>query len=157
MKSYIYQITKKDTVRPLEASAISGILSPFGGNFADLIDIDANEREELITHLVNEILPKGMFSRCDADTIRYDGGIEQWAKEAMATVKERAGELDDFFSNNELCVAIDNPLRSPHLFFLDPDGKEGMAYSSFVLMHNINLLKPGTILHIGGIVEFYIL
>ena len=53
-------------------------------------EIDDEARRFHIDNLVNNILPKGMFELVSDDTIRYNGGAEQWRKDFVADIQRRA-------------------------------------------------------------------
>lgn len=40
--------------------------------------------------MVNHALPKGMFELISDDTMRYNGGIEQWKEEYVANIKKKS-------------------------------------------------------------------
>ena len=52
-------------------------------------EIDDEERKEDIDYLVNHALPKGMFELVSENTIRYNGGVEQWKEEYVANIRKR--------------------------------------------------------------------
>lgn len=52
-------------------------------------NIDDEERRERIENLVNNILPEGMFTLIDENTIRYNGGVEIWQEEWVKQIKEK--------------------------------------------------------------------
>ena len=56
-------------------------------------NINDEERKEDIACLVNDILPKGMFELVGDDTMRYNGGLEQWKEEYVANIHKRANAL----------------------------------------------------------------
>ena len=56
-------------------------------------NIDDESRKEDIAYLVNSALPKGMFEILSEDTMRYNGGIEQWKEEYVANIRKKAEAL----------------------------------------------------------------
>lgn len=76
MHSTIFQIT---TEKVEEKDALLNEDTLQQGDCSDLdycSDIDEEDRRERIECLVNEILPEGMFTLIDKNTIRYNGGVE---------------------------------------------------------------------------------
>lgn len=123
-------------------------------------EIDDDEREENIACLVDDILPKGMFTRMGANIIRYNGGIEQWKAEAIAKIKEKAAALtaDNYFhysSIYNLKNAVVNPLDTAYLFYTDAEGGQNWADQSHEFMQFVNGLEEGTLLYIGGVIDYH--
>ena len=77
-------------------------------------DIDDDIRMADIANLVNNVLPKGMFELISDDTMRYNGGIEQWKEEYVANIRKNAEAItvDNMLTHrgtHNLRKAIDNP------------------------------------------------
>lgn len=159
MHSRIFQITKKQVERKnyLNEDTLEQ------GDTA-LIDycseIDDDEREENIAYLVDSVLPKGMFTRLGDNILRYNGGMEQWQKEAVAKIKEEAVALtaDNYFNYSEynaLKKALDNPLYTAYLFYTDAEGGQSWADQSRDFMIFVSGLEAGTLLYIGGVIDYH--
>lgn len=123
-------------------------------------EIDDEERKEDIANLVNYALPKGMFEFVGDDTIRYNGGMEQWKEEYVANIRKKAEELTvvnmwQWSTTYYLKEAIKNPLDTDYHFYLDGDGCQSFAEQSFAFMQFVSNLEPGTILYIGGIIDYH--
>lgn len=123
-------------------------------------EIDDKERKEDIANLVNYALPKGMFELAGDDTIRYNGGMEQWKEEYVANVRKKAEELTvenmwQWSTTYYLEEAIKNPLGTDYHFYLDGDGCQSFTEQSFAFMLFVSNLEPGTILHIGGVIDYH--
>lgn len=123
-------------------------------------EIDDDEREENIACLVDDILPKGMFTRMGANIIRYNGGMEQWKAEAIAKIKEKAAALtaDNYFhysSIYNLKNAVVNPLDTAYLFYTDAEGGQSWAEKSHYFMQFVSGLEEGTLLYIGGVIDYH--
>ena len=125
-------------------------------------DISDEERKEEITNLVNSILPKGMFELVSEDTIRYTGdGMEQWKEKYAAEIRKKA---DAITTENmlefvgpvyQLEKALENPLDIAYHFYLDGEGYQSFAEKSFAFMEFVCTLEPGTILYIGGVIDYH--
>ncbi|NPD92090.1 hypothetical protein [Xylanibacter muris] len=123
-------------------------------------DIDDESRKEDIAYLVNSALPKGMFELLSEDTMRYNGGIEQWKEEYVANIRKKAEVLTaenmlTWSVSYNLRQAIENPLDVAYHFYLDGDGCQSFAEPSFAFMEFVCNLEPGTILYIGGVIDYH--
>ena len=110
--------------------------------------------------MVNHALPNGMFELISDDTMRYNGGIEQWKEEYVANIKKRADALTvdnmlEWCSTYYLKQAIENPLDTAYHFYLDSDGCQSFAEQSFGFMEFVCALEPGTVLYIGGVIDYH--
>lgn len=124
-------------------------------------DISDEERKEEITNLVNSILPKGMFELVSEDTIRYTGdGMEQWKEKYVAEIRKKADAITvenmfEWSSTYYLKQAIDNPLDTGYHFYLNGDGCLSFAEPSFEFMLFVSSLEPGTLLYVGGVIDYH--
>lgn len=123
-------------------------------------EIDEEERKEDIANLVNYALPKGMFELVGDNTIRYNGGMERWKEEYVANIRKKAEELTvgnmwQWNTTYYLKEAIKNPLGTDYHFYLDGDGCQSFAEQSFAFMLFVSNLEPGTIFHIGGVIDYH--
>ena len=124
-------------------------------------DISDEERKEEITNLVNSILPKGMFELVSEDTIRYTGdGMEQWKEKYVAEIRKKADAITvenmfEWSSTYYLKQAIDNPLDTGYHFYLNGDGCQYFAEPSFEFMLFVSSLEPGTLLYVGGVIDYH--
>ena len=124
-------------------------------------DISDEERKEEITNLVNSILPKGMFELVSEDTIRYTGdGMEQWKEKYVAEIRKKADAITvenmfEWSSTYYLKQAIDNPLDTGYHFYLNGDGCQPFAEPSFEFMLFVSSLEPGTLLYVGGVIDYH--
>ena len=159
MHSRIFQITKEQAEQ--ENYLNENTLEQ--GDTASIdycAEIDLKDREESIAYLVDSILPKGMFTRLGANIIRYNGGMEQWKEEMVAQIKEKAAALtaDNYFRFGELYTlknAVENPLDTAYLFYTDKEGLQSWADQSYDFMSFVNGLEAGTLLYIGGVIEYH--
>ena len=86
MQSTIFQITTEK----IEESGLLDEDTLHQGDYFELdycLNIDDDERKRRIETLVNEVLPKGMFTLIDENTIRYNGGVEIWQEEWVKRMK----------------------------------------------------------------------
>ena len=123
-------------------------------------DIDDESRKEDIAYLVNSALPKGMFELLSEDTMRYNGGIEQWKEEYVANIRKKAEELTvvnmwQWSTTYYFRQAIQNPLNTDYHFYLDGDGCQSFAEQSFAFMQFVSNFDPGTIFYIGGVIDYH--
>lgn len=124
-------------------------------------NISDEERKSEISNLVNSILPKGMFELVSEDTILYKGyGLEQWKEEYVANIRKKAEEINvenmlEWSSTYYIKQAVENPLNTPYHFYLDGDGSQTFAEQSFEFMQFICSLEPGTMLYVGGVIDYH--
>ena len=110
--------------------------------------------------MVNSALPKGMFELLYEDTMRYNSGIEQWKEEYVVNIQKKAEVLTaenmlTWSVTYNLKQAIENPLDVAYHFYLDGDGCQSFAESSFAFMAFVCTLEPNTILYIGGVIDYH--
>ena len=124
-------------------------------------EIDDEARKFHIDNLVNNILPKGMFELVSDDTIRYNGGAEQWRKDFVADIQRRAEAISPDSVQNwigpvyQLEKFLKNPLETAYCFYMDEDGIESYAEQSYEFLRQIFELDPGTELYIGGVIDYH--
>ncbi len=51
--------------------------------------------------------------------------------------------------------AIDNPLNTDYYLYMDSEGYQTFAQSSFAFMSFVFSLTPGTILHVGDVIDYH--
>lgn len=131
------------------------------GSFYDYCaNIGDEERKQDIADLVEYALPKGMFELTSDDTIRYNGGIEQWKEEFVANIHKKAEaitieNMQEYMPIYNLKEALQNPLNTGYHFYLDGDGCQTFAEPSFAFMEFVCTLEPGTTLYIGGVIDYH--
>lgn len=159
MHSTIFQITTE----MVEKGDFLNEGTLFQGNNSELdycSDIDNKERKARIDDLVNKILPKGMFTLIDENTIRYNGGVEVWQEEWVKLIQEKcslvtAGNIQEWSTLYHLKDAIDNPLNTGCRFYDDCIGCSDYSCKSGEFMKSLNDLKCGTLLYVGGVIDYY--
>lgn len=160
MHSRIFQITQKQVKR--ENYLNEDTLAQGDAARIDYcVEIGAKEREQSIACLVDDVLPKGMFTRLGANILRYNGGMTQWKEQAIATIREKAAALssDNFFFGSgyyDLRMAVENPLDTGFLFYMDSDGEQSFTETSYDFMFYVSILEEGTLLYIGGVIDYHI-
>ena len=123
-------------------------------------NIDDEERRERIEDLVDKILPEGMFTLIDDNTIRYNGGVEIWQEEWVKRIKEKcsfvtANNIQEWRTLYYLKEAIENPLDTGSRFYDDDCGYSSFSEESGEFMKRLNDLEAGTLLYIGGVVGYH--
>ena len=102
-----------------------------------------------------------MFELVSEDTIRYKGdGIEQWKEEYVANIRKKAEAITvenmlEWNSTYYLKQAIENPLDTAYHFYLDGEGCQSFAEPSFEFMQFVCSIEPGTLLYIGGVIDYH--
>lgn len=159
MHSKIFQITETKVAKDNYLN--ENTLEQGDGNYYDYCsEIDDNERKLHITNLVDNILPKGMFVLVEADVIRYNGGADKWKEEFVAGINEMAKAITT--DNCTLWVGavyqlekyLKNPLNTGYLFYMDEQGCSYHAEQSYEFLRTVSQLEPGTLLYIGGVIDY---
>ena len=124
-------------------------------------EIDDEERQFHIDNLVNNILPKGMFELVSDDTIRYKGGAERWREDFIADIRSRAEaptpeSVQDWIGPvYQLEKFLKNPLDTAYWFYMDEEGLQSNAEQSYEFLRQACEFKPGTLLYIGGVIDYH--
>lgn len=159
MHSRIFQITKERVDK--HSFLHENSLTQGDGSYYDYCaKIDDEERKENIRCLVEGILPQGMFELTSDDTIRYNGGIEQWKEEFVANIRKKAEAITaenmlEWGPIYYLQQALKNPLDTDYMFYLDNAGWQSYAEQSFTFMEFVCTLEVGTTLYIGGVIDYH--
>lgn len=159
MHSTVYQITRKKIDHSDFISQHS--LAQGDGYYIDYCsEVSPDERQRRISVLVDSILPHDMFTVVDADTIRYEGGIDEWIGSWVSSIHSHAALVtpenvvkyaDAPF---QLLNEVRNPLHVDNLFYLYEDRSSLFAERSDELIRLISTLSVGDCLHIGGVLDF---
>ena len=160
MHSKIFQITEE---KPLKDNILNVCTLEQGdGHYYDYCsEIDVEERKFHIDNLINNILPKGMFTLVSEDIIRYNGGADKWKEEFVATLQEKAKAV-----TTENCTMwigevyqlekyLKNPLDTGYQFYMDELCINGAAEQSYEFLRVASQLEPGTLLYIGGVIDYH--
>lgn len=158
MHSKIFQITEE---RPLKDNILNDCTLEQGdGHYYDYCsEIDVEERKFHIDNLINNILPKGMFTLVSEDTIRYNGGADKWKEDFVETLQEKAKAV-----TTENCTMwigevyqlekyLKNPLDTGCQFYMDELCISGAAEQSYEFLRVASHLELGILLYIGGVID----
>lgn len=159
MHSTIFQIT---TEKVEEGGFLNEDTLP-QGDYSELdycSDIDDGERKERIENLVNNVLPEGMFTLIDENTIRYNGGVDAWREKWVKLINEKcslvtADNILEWSILYYLKEAIDNPLDAGSRFYDDNSGCSSYSYKSGEFMKSLNNIAAGALLYVGGVVDYH--
>lgn len=159
MHSRIFQIstTRVDKENYLNEDT----LQQGDGSFYDYCaEIDDEERKQSIANLFEYAIPKGIFELTSDDTIRYNGGLEQWKEEFVAKIRKKAEAITtdnvlEWGPVYYLKEALKNPLDTDYHFYLDGAGNQSFAEQSFAFMEFVCTLEPGTTLYISGVIDYH--
>ena len=160
MHSKIFQITQ---TRIDEDSYLNeDTLMQGEGSFFDYCgEIDDEERQLHIENLVNEVLPKGMFELVSENTIRYMGGAEEWKKDFIAGIRLRVeavtpDKIQDWIGPvYQLEKYLKDPLETGYWFYTDENGIQSYAEQSYEFLREVCAFEPGTLLYIGGVIDYH--
>ena len=167
MHSYIFQVSTK----PFNADEDYKLTEDNAVDYnAGRVDYayPCEDYETAVRHLMENILPKGMFTLVtipsedeDSDptyTLRYEGGFEEWAKQYVENIQAYAREVnvDNVLGwrskSDDLRNYIDNPLNTMCLF-CDTDSLNGE--NSGYLMEIVKHLNVGDTLYFPTILGYH--
>lgn len=160
MHSKIFQITEE---KPLKENFLNeDTLEQGDGHPYDYCsEIDEEERQFHIANLINKVLPKGMFDLVTEDTIRYNGGADKWKEEFVNTLQDKvkavtAGNCTMWTGAvYQLEKFLKNPLDTAYQFYMDEQGVTAEADQSYAFLRSVSNLEPGTLLYIGGVIDYH--
>ena len=145
MHAKVFQITKQRVDN--ENTLNENTLTQGDGSFYDYCaEISDETRKEMIDYLMNELLPKGMFTLVGIDEMVYNGGADEWKAKWVKAIHDKAGE-----------VTTENVLDwiGPTYQYLSEDSYQSYAEPSAELMEMVCSLPVGTHLYIGGVIDFH--
>lgn len=159
MHYWIYQLSTFEIEEEMDANTLevgeTDLASPDYCN-----DISKDERTKAIGCLVNSILPKGMFTLKDPETLVYNGGFSLWEDRECLRLREMAeglqtGDRDKFRRDcRKLNERLSDPLGCGCAFYPYSTEEEDCPVSSENFMYyTVKDMKEGDCLHIGGIVN----
>lgn len=160
MYSTIYQIS----TNPIEKQDYMCVDSIVAGDMASISSVFENyhkERKTDIWNLVENILPKGMFTISSENILTYNGGFELWRKSYYDKIMTLSSQLSPEnimkWSGpiGRLNKTIHNPLETECLFVISFFSGAGTAERSADLMDLISSLTPGDKLYIGSILSYH--
>ena len=160
MHSNIFQITTERVGKDCYLNEDT-LMQGDNGYYDYCSEISDEVRKENINYLVESILPKGMFELTSDDTMRYNGGMEQWKEEFVADIRKKAeaitteNMMECVGSVYQLKEALKNPLDTGYHFYLNEEGWQSYAEQSFDFMEFVCTLEVGTTLYIGGVIDYH--
>lgn len=129
-------------------------------------EISEEEKEKEIDYLVNEVLPKGMFTRMGKDQLVFNGG-EEWAAEYVRHIQQLAEQLTPKKAINDYAgvIASDNckslqryiknPCDSDFHFYPYTTRYGNTQLSGEFLRETCRYSKAGDIYYIGGVINYH--
>lgn len=160
MHSTIYQIST-EPIAERDLLRIDNIVAGEMASISYVCENDEDGRNFDIKHLVEHILPKGMFTISDDNALTYNGGFNMWKKSHFDKIKALSAQLKpaNVMKYNgpigELKKAITNPLGTAALFVTEFYGGAGTAECSADLMDMVSELKKGDKLYLGAILGYH--
>lgn len=160
MHSKIFQITKTRVEKENYLNKDT-LMQGDNSHFDYCTEIDSKERKKEIERLVNHILPQGMFELSSEDTLIYKSGTEEWKEEFISEIRKKAeaitteNMLEWIGPVYQLEKYLKDPLGTSYWFYTDAKGVQSYAEQSYEFLREICALEPGTILYIGGIIDYH--
>ena len=160
MHDTIYQISTKSIANP-DYLNIDNIVA---GEMASIDYIYENTEEGRsfdLKRLIEDILPKGMFTLNADNTLTYNGGFSEWRKTYLELIRTKMADINIgnvmqwVGPTYQLQKAIVNPLETGSLFVMDFYNGGGTAERSADLMRMVGDMKKGEKLHIGAIYGYH--
>ena len=160
MHAKVYQITKRrvDKENYLNENTLT---QGDSSDYDYCSEISEEERKGSIDTLVNQILPKGMFTLIGSDELVFMGGTPEWIHLWVETIHKKSEDVNVMNVTHwigaayQLKKVLKNPLMTDHHFYLSDDTTQSYAEPSVELMRMVCKLKEGTHLYIGGVIDFY--
>ncbi len=160
MHAKVFQITKQrvDGDNILDENTLT---QGNGSDYDYCSEISEEARTKMIECLVNDILPKGMFSLIAEDEMVFNGGAEEWKASWVKEIQDKAREVTPqnvtewIGAAYQLEKAIKNPLHTDSHFYLSDDTVQDFAEPSNELMRFVCSLEHGTHLFIGGVIDLH--
>lgn len=155
MRTYFIQVAK-------EAIKAEDFITADTDNLTDAVygyryRISDDERQEAIACLVEQVLPKDMFSIAEDEVLIYNGGIETWKRVWIDALNKMVSGLtpETIFNGHDVLYDIrkllDNALDTDIQFYLEsPFVNDSTAFMSY-----IDGMKEGDRLYVGGIVGYH--
>ena len=124
-------------------------------------EISEEERTESINTLVNNILPKGMFTLVGSDELVFNGGTTEWIHNWVNAIHEKSEDVNVGNVTNwigaayQLKKVINNPLGTDSHFYRSETTTQPYGEESAELMRMVCKLRIGERLYIGGIIDYH--
>lgn len=160
MHAKVYQITKRrvDKENYLNENTLT---QGDSSDYDYCSEISEEERAESINTLVNQILPKGMFTLIGSDELVFNGGTPEWLQQWVDAIHKKSEEVNVMNVTHwigaayQLQKVINNPLETDSHFYLSEDNTQTYGEPSAELMRMVCRLKIGERLYIGGIIDYH--
>ncbi len=160
MHSKVFQITTKRVDKDCYLNEDT-LMQGDNSSFDYCAEIDEEERKYHINNLINHILPKEMFELVSEDTIRYIGGAEKWKEDFIAGIHSKVeaiipDRVQEWIGPvYQLEKYLKNPLETAYWFYMDEEGCQSFAEQSYEFMRQMCEFEPGTLLYIGGVIDYH--
>jgi len=156
----VYQITKRrvDKENYLNENTLT---QGDSSDYDYCSEISEEERVESIDTLVNQILPKGMFTLVGSDELVFNGGNYEWIHKWVDAIHKKSDEVTAenvthwIGAAYQLQKVINNPLGTDSHFYLSESTTQTFAEPSAELMRMVCKLRKGERLYIGGIIDYH--
>jgi hypothetical protein len=160
MHAKVYQITKRrvDKENYLNENTLT---QGDSSDYDYCSEISEEERVESIDTLVNQILPKGMFTLVGSDELVFNGGNYEWIHKWVDAIHKKSDEVTAenvthwIGAAYQLQKVINNPLGTDSHFYLSESTTQTFAEPSAELMRMVCKLRKGERLYIGGIIDYH--
>lgn len=160
MHAKVYQITKHrvDKENYLNENTLT---QGDSSDYDYCSEISEEERAESIDTLVNQILPKGMFTLVGSDELVFNGGNYEWIHKWVDAIHKKSDEVTAdnvthwIGAAYQLQKVINNPLGTDSHFYLSESTTQTFAEPSAELMRMVCKLRKGERLYIGGIIDYH--
>lgn len=102
-----------------------------------------------------------MFTLVGENIIRYNGGADEWKEQWQKLIQERASQITTENILNSIGPmyqrerALLNPLDLGTLFYDDSENMNSYAEHSAEFMRSVCQLEEGTLLYIGGVLDYH--
>ena len=93
MHSRIFQISKTPINKECYLNKDT-LTQEYDSYFDYYLEINDKLRKYNINCLVERVLPKGMFELTSENTMRYNGGLEQWKESFVADIRKKAEAIN---------------------------------------------------------------
>ena len=124
-------------------------------------EISEEERAESIDTLLNDILPKGMFTLNGSDELVFNGRTTEWIHSWVNAIHKKAEDVNVenvihwIGAAYQLQKVINNPLATDSHFYLSENTSQTFCEESAELMRMVCKLRIGDKLYIGGIIDYH--
>ena len=160
MHAKVYQITKHRVSKENYLNE-NTLQQGDSSNYDYCSEISEEERVESINTLLNDILPKGMFTKIASDELVFNGGTTDWIHNWVNAIHEKSKNVnvenvtDWIGAAYQLKKVINNPLGTDSHFYLSESNTQTYGEESAELMRMVCKLRIGEHIYIGGIIDYH--